>query len=198
MNLNMNNNALVELKLAGGVLPEDRRNGLVSQIADRIRRSILYMAEHLDQPLQISALAAQANVSPSHYFALFKRQIGRPPIDFFIRLRMDHARELLDSTSSSVKEIAAEVGYHDQFYFSRVFKSVHRVAPTEYRRRSGKPKMVEPSNGRAIKPLSIFEAGTVTREGQSMAFNQFGQNNGRNHYNGQTMTSLPEQTQLRK
>jgi transcriptional regulator GlxA family with amidase domain len=136
-----------------------QRGGIVSELADRIGRSIAYMTEHLDEPLQISALAAQANVSPSHYFALFKRQIGRPPIDFFIRLRMDHARELLDSTSSSVKEVAAIVGYHDQFYFSRVFKSVHRMAPTEYRRRNGKPKLDENSNGRSIKPLSLFDPG---------------------------------------
>ncbi|HEY3761095.1 MAG TPA: AraC family transcriptional regulator [Verrucomicrobiae bacterium] len=194
----MKNNTLVELKLVVGAFSEERRNGLVSEIADRIRRSILYMAEHLDEPLQISALAAQANVSPSHYFALFKRQIGRPPIDFFIRLRMDHARELLDSTTSSVKEIAAEVGYHDQFYFSRVFKSVHRVAPTEYRRRNGKAKAVEPLNGRVIKPLSFFEASPAIREGQSMAYSQLSQNNGRNHYNGQDMASIPAQTQLHK
>lgn len=121
--------------------------------AGRISRSIAYMVEHLNQPLQVSTLAAQASVSPSHYFALFKRQMGTAPIDFFIRLRMNHARELLDSTRSSVKEIAAAMGYDDPFYFSRVFKSVHQVAPAEYRRRNG---MVKPAaqaeNGRSMRP----------------------------------------------
>ncbi|HEY1661788.1 MAG TPA: AraC family transcriptional regulator [Verrucomicrobiae bacterium] len=194
----MKNNSVVELKFAGTDSLGSRADGFVSEIADRIRRSIVYMVAHLDQPIQISALAAQANVSPSHYFALFKQQIGRPPIDYFIRLRMDHARELLNSTSSSVKEIAAIVGYHDQFYFSRVFKSVHRVAPTEYRRRNGKPKMVEPSNSRAIKPLSIFETAPVTGGGQASTFNHLGHNNGRGHYNGQSMASMQPQTQLQK
>lgn len=129
-----------------------------SDIAGRIGRSIAYMVQHLDQPLQVSTLAAQASVSTSHFFALFKRQMGTAPIDFFIRLRMNHARELLDSTRSSVKEIAAAMGYDDPFYFSRVFKSVHRIAPAEYRRRNGfaRPTM-QPDSGRSMRPL-VFAA----------------------------------------
>lgn len=127
-----------------------------SENAGRIRRSIAYMVEHLNQPVQVSTLAAQASVSTSHFFALFKRQMGTAPIDFFIRLRMNHARELLDSTRSSVKEIAATMGYDDPFYFSRVFKSVHRVAPAEYRRRNGLAKpLTQPQNARSIRPLTF-------------------------------------------
>jgi AraC family transcriptional regulator, arabinose operon regulatory protein len=99
----------------------------------RIEQSITYMAQHLDEPLQVATLAAQANVSPSHFFALFKRRIGSAPIDYFTRLRMQRACHLLEVTSLSVKEIAAELGYDDPFYFSRVFKSVNRVAPSDYR-----------------------------------------------------------------
>jgi AraC-like DNA-binding protein len=73
------------------------------------------------------------NISASHYFALFKRCTGCAPIDCFIRLRMWRATQLLDSTGLTVKEVAEELGYEDPFYFSRVFKSVHRVAPTQYR-----------------------------------------------------------------
>lgn len=99
----------------------------------KIEQTIVYMQEHLDQPLQASALAAQANVSLSHYFALFKRRTGRTPIDFFIHLRMRRACQLLDTTSLTVKEVAAALGYDDPFYFSRVFKSINAVAPTDYR-----------------------------------------------------------------
>jgi AraC-like DNA-binding protein len=73
------------------------------------------------------------NISPSHYFALFKRRTGRAPMDYFTRLRMAEARRLLDTTTSSVKEVAAVLGYDDPFYFSRVFKSVNQVAPSNYR-----------------------------------------------------------------
>jgi transcriptional regulator GlxA family with amidase domain len=136
-----------------------------SEDAGRIGRSIAYMVEHLNQPLQVSTLAAQASVSTSHFFALFKRQMGTAPIDFFIRLRMNHARELLDSTRSSVKEIAATMGYDDPFYFSRVFKSVHQVAPAEYRRRNGLAKTVaESQNGRSMRPLAFAAAPNLAKQ----------------------------------
>jgi AraC-like DNA-binding protein len=91
------------------------------------------MMQHLNKPLPVARLAALANISPSHFFALFKRHTGCAPIDYFIRLRMRRACDLLGTTSLSVKEVAAVLGYDDQFYFSRVFKSVNGVAPSEYR-----------------------------------------------------------------
>lgn len=99
----------------------------------KVGRSIAYMEEHVNQPLQVSTLAALANVSPSHFFALFKQFTGRPPMGYFTRLRVRHACRLLDSTSASVKEVAAALGYDDPFYFSRVFKSISTVAPLHYR-----------------------------------------------------------------
>lgn len=99
----------------------------------RIEQTVAFMRRHLDRPLQVAELAALANISPSHFFALFKRRVGCAPIDFFIRLRMHQACRLLDTTLLSVKEVAAALGYDDPFYFSRVFKSVHGVAPSDYR-----------------------------------------------------------------
>lgn len=152
----MKNSLLEPIQQANGYDSSGATQSVASEIAERIGRSIAYMVNHLDEPVQVSTLAAQASVSPSHYFALFKRQTGTAPIDFFIRLRMNHARQLLDSTCSSVKEIAATMGYDDPFYFSRVFKSVHRVAPAEYRKRSLLAKAaIQPANGRSMEPLTI-------------------------------------------
>lgn len=107
------------------------RCGLES--AARIEQSVAYMSQHLNRPLQVATLAAQVSISPSHFFALFKRRIGLAPMDYFTRLRMERAGQLLETTSLSVKEVAAELGYDDPFYFSRVFKSVHQLAPSDYR-----------------------------------------------------------------
>lgn len=111
-----------------------------SHIVRKIEQSISYMSQHLDQPLQVATLAAAVNVSPSHYSALFKRWIGSSPIDYFIRLRMQQACRLFDNTSLNVKEVAAALGYDDPFYFSRTFKSVNRIAPSEYRMMSKSQK----------------------------------------------------------
>jgi AraC-like DNA-binding protein len=110
-----------------------KSNQLLSENWQRIEKSVRYMAEHLNQPLQASDLATVANLSLSHYFALFKRTIGCAPIDFFIRMRMKRACHLLETTSLNVKEIAGRLGYDDPFYFSRLFKSVNGVAPSDYR-----------------------------------------------------------------
>ena len=109
--------------------PKDR--GLAA--AERIAASIAFMTQNLNRPLQVSALAALVNISPSHYFALFKRHTGRAPMDYFTRLRMEEARALLDRTNASVKEVATALGYDDPFYFSRVFKSINQLAPSNYR-----------------------------------------------------------------
>ena len=91
------------------------------------------MKEHLNEPLRAATLAGIANMSLPHYFAQFKRVTGSSPIDYLIKLRMDHARRLLSETSWSVKEVAVSLGYEDPLYFSRVFKSVNQTAPTDFR-----------------------------------------------------------------
>src|SRR5215469_14238408 len=161
----MKNSLLEPTRQANGDDSNGGTKSVASEIAERIGRSIAYMMEHLDRPVQVSTLAAQASVSPSHYFALFKRQTGTAPIDFFIRLRMNHARVLLDSTCSSVKEIARMMGYDDPFYFSRVFKSVHRIAPAEYRRRNVQGRVaVQATNGRSMRPLVMAMQGPAVKQ----------------------------------
>jgi AraC-like DNA-binding protein len=123
----------------GGSISSEANRGEVrkgfreEEINRKIEQTIAYMTQHLNKPLPVARLAALANISPSHFFALFKRHTGCAPIDYFIRLRMRRACDLLSTTSLSVKEVAGVLGYDDQFYFSRVFKSVNRVAPSEYR-----------------------------------------------------------------
>lgn len=127
-----------------------------NKTARMIERSIHYMNEHINEPLQVATLAAQANVSPSHFFALFKQQMGCPPMDYFTRLRMSHACRLLDSDGARVKEVAAALGYEDPFYFSRVFKSVHNVPPSQYR--SAQFNCPEMSGHPALMPGYVAKA----------------------------------------
>ena len=116
------------------------RNAAVGQVktcgpktARRIEHSIIYMEQHLNQPLQVAELAAQAGVTTSYFFDAFKRRMGCTPKDYFTRLRMRRARQLLENNLLNVKEVAFQLGYEDPLYFSRVFKSVTGVAPTDYR-----------------------------------------------------------------
>lgn len=118
----------------------------------RIERSISFISRHFNEPINVSQLAEKANLSSSYFWALFKQKTGYPPLDFLIRLRMQRACQLLDSTDLKVKRIAEAVGYKDSLYFSRLFKSVCGVAPTDYRAaRSDALQTLPPVNGESLQ-----------------------------------------------
>lgn len=103
--------------------------------ARRIESSLHYMMAHLNEPMKISTLSAMVGLSESCFFAHFKNATGHTPVKLLIRARMRWAAELLQETDLQIKEIAGLVGYEDQFYFSRLFKSVHGLSPRDYRTR---------------------------------------------------------------
>jgi AraC-like DNA-binding protein len=140
---------------------EEQGNNGESHVVRKIGQSISYMLQHLDQPLHVATLAAVVSFSPSHYSALFKRWMGCPPIDYFIHLRMRHACWLFDNTSLNVKEVAAALGYDDPFYFSRTFKAVNRVAPSEYRIMADKLK-------NTAKGAALAQVASASEEGRTV------------------------------
>jgi AraC-like DNA-binding protein len=95
---------------------------------------VAFMLGNLHKPHSVPMLSAMAGMSSSHFYARFKCETGFSPLDFFIRARINRACELLQTTAHSVKEISQLMGYEDQFYFSRRFKSVKGLAPKDYRR----------------------------------------------------------------
>ena len=102
----------------------------------RIVHSIEMMRTHFDRPLRMEQLAAMCGFSPPHFTSLFKTQTGYAPKDYFTRLKMHHASQLLIGTHLSVKEIANRVGYEDPLHFFRAFKQINALTPTEHRRRN--------------------------------------------------------------
>ncbi|MEO8563393.1 MAG: AraC family transcriptional regulator [bacterium] len=100
---------------------------------ERVQRSIGYMRDNLDQPLRLAALAAVAEMSPTHFSGVFRKFTGSPPCHFFTQLKVRRACELLDSTQHRVSSVAREVGFADQFHFSRVFKQIVGRSPMKYR-----------------------------------------------------------------
>ena len=109
--------------------------GLRRRLAeDRILRSIRYMRANLAQPITLKDCAQSAGWSEAHFSLIFRRQTNLSPIRFLTRLKIHRACELLKTTDLSMQEIAREIGFEDQFYFSRLFHRHLRMAPTTYRR----------------------------------------------------------------
>jgi AraC family transcriptional regulator of arabinose operon len=106
-------------------------------VRERVAKSIEFMKSHLSEPLKIATLSALVNLSRSHYTTLFKRVTGYAPLSYLNHLRMQRAVQLLNTTDLSIKRISDQLGFSDQFYFSRAFRKMHNHSPSEHRRRYG-------------------------------------------------------------
>lgn len=111
----------------------DGRKGIPSIYEGDIRRAIAYLTEHMDEKIQMSALARQLNLSERNFRKLFTEQIGVSPKAYLQTARLGRAKELLRMRTMSIHEISEAVGYYSQFQFSRDFKKEFGLTPTEYR-----------------------------------------------------------------
>ncbi|GGA33120.1 helix-turn-helix domain-containing protein [Paenibacillus physcomitrellae] len=98
----------------------------------KLKSSILFMQQHYAQDIRVDKLAELVQLHPSYYTQLFKQTMELTPVEYLTRLRMNKAKELLLQTDKSVREVAYEIGYEDEFYFSRRFKRTTGLAPTLY------------------------------------------------------------------
>jgi transcriptional regulator GlxA family with amidase domain len=110
---------------------------LRSSQTQNLDKTLDYMSHNLDQSLSLQDLADHANLSKSHFARCFKEQTGFSPIDYFIHLKVQHAAMLLTFTDKTVREIGAEVGFDDPYYFSRTFKKILGLSPAHFRQHPG-------------------------------------------------------------
>lgn len=82
---------------------------------------------------KLDKLLTEYNISKDHLIRLFRHYRGITPGEFIIQARIDTARKLLAMSSLSIKQIAGQLGYSDQFSFSRQFKVRVGVSPKKYR-----------------------------------------------------------------
>ena len=94
---------------------------------------IRYMYQHLRENLTLEEISEEVQLSKSYLNAVFKAQTGKSPVEFFIHLKMQEACKLLKSTDYYIYEVSSELGYTDQYYFSRIFKKVVGVSPKDYK-----------------------------------------------------------------
>jgi AraC family transcriptional regulator of arabinose operon len=99
----------------------------VAQVVDEISR-------RYREPITVAQLAYRVHLSPSRLAHLFKAAVGESPIRMVLRLRLRQAARLLEYSTLSVAEIAAEVGFESQFYFARRFREQFDASPTAFRR----------------------------------------------------------------
>jgi len=100
-----------------------------------IHKAMAVMKESLGQAFDLPRFAATAGCGIFHFSRQFRRVTGLPPGEWFIRQKMQRARELLTLPNILVKGVANRLGYTDPLYFSRIFKRIVGLPPEAYRRK---------------------------------------------------------------
>ncbi|CAM4249706.1 AraC-like DNA-binding protein [Paenibacillus endophyticus] len=98
-----------------------------------------FIAEHYNKPLSLAEIARSVWTSPSYLSHFFKEATGMSPIQYTIRLRMDAAKHLLQTTDDAVEHIAERVGYSSATSFHNLFKREICQSPGEYRKSAAPP-----------------------------------------------------------
>lgn len=110
------------------------QNSAALSAQDRVGQSVALLREHWTQPHRVTELAAAAGLSVTHYTAIFRRLTGFSPIDFVLRLRIQHGARQVATSTATVNAIAAACGFSDPYYFTRCFTRIMGQSPRRYRR----------------------------------------------------------------
>ncbi|AZM92107.1 MULTISPECIES: GlxA family transcriptional regulator [Streptomyces] len=113
---------------------------LAAQTARRepLRDVQQWIAEHPDGDLGVEALAARAALSPRHFARAFQAETGVTPGRYVERVRVEHARRLLEEGGEGIAQIARSCGYGTPEALRRAFVKTLGQPPAEYRRRFGR------------------------------------------------------------
>jgi len=129
--------ALAQLRLQALLLQyltltiEASRRGAHGSASPLMQRVLQYIAKHLDEPVHVPRLAEIAQLSESRFKARFKREMGVPPAEFWLRQKIERATVLLKTCN--VTEVAHGLGFSSSQYFATVFKRYTLANPSRFR-----------------------------------------------------------------
>lgn len=92
-----------------------------------------YMLQNINKSIDLHALCSQVNLSKFHFSKKYKEATGFPPLQHFLKMKVEYASYLLETTELAIQGIASQVGYDDSLYFSRLFKKHTGLSPKVYR-----------------------------------------------------------------
>ncbi len=122
----------IELALSVAAGPKAAENNSISQQVENIHA---YIEKHYMDHLSLAGLAEQFYVEPSYLSRKFSQKYNETITACITRCRMDQAKDLMKEEENKLEAISFKVGYDDYNYFSRVFRRIEGMSPSEYRRR---------------------------------------------------------------
>jgi AraC-like DNA-binding protein len=114
--------------------PSNLRGDLSSGLPRyRLRRALDYIQHHYQDDIGFEDVASHVGMSAFHFSRLFKQSMGESPHKFIMRCRIDAARRMLLDSDKTISDIAFEVGYRSQSYFTTRFALLTGMSPAAYR-----------------------------------------------------------------
>ncbi len=107
-------------------------SGSLGNVADRARE---YILDHITEKITLSDVAAYANVSPGYMSKSFNRIMGVSLVDYINKNKVEKAKEMMMNGDDSVADMALSLGFSNIYYFSKVFRKVEGIPPTDYMRK---------------------------------------------------------------
>lgn len=100
----------------------------------KISDAVVYLhAHYLEPDFRIEHLLSRVNMSSRYFEMLFAAYFKMTPKEYVVYLKLELAKELLQSEKNTVTSIASQLGFSDVYHFSRTFKSKIGLTPTQYK-----------------------------------------------------------------
>ena len=106
----------------------------VEDVTAAIRRATDYISEHLTEPLTLAEIAAQAQMSPNYFSAVFRAVRAIPLWDYVSEQRVAEAMRRIDAGTESMLTVAMQSGFNNTANFNKTFRRYTGRTPSEYRR----------------------------------------------------------------
>jgi transcriptional regulator GlxA family with amidase domain len=118
-----------QLPFASMARPRQHSDAVVSRVQ-------AWLVDHYATPHPVSAMVEQSGLPERSLKRRFKLATGYTPVDYVQTLRIEEAKQMLETDGASIDGIAAEVGYEDPGFFRKLFKRRVGVTPAQYRQRT--------------------------------------------------------------
>ncbi|MGD7043360.1 response regulator transcription factor [Jeotgalibacillus proteolyticus] len=99
-----------------------------------VKTAYQFIEEHIHRQISLKEVADLVHLNSSYFSVLFKEQTGLTFSEYITRTRLQHAKQLLMTTSMPIAEIAEQSGYQTAKYFNRLFKEYEGMTPGAYRK----------------------------------------------------------------